>query len=308
MFKTHTAFFYEVYPVSIKSITYNQFPQIRFLNGQKLLWNPIVKEMFKPRPEERIRLQVVEFMHRRGAIPLTRMSSEKGLKVNTEKSGRTDLVVYDKSLTPYILIECKAPDVKITERAAIQIAQYNSKVNAQLLLLTNGEQDFLFREDGGFKPLNTAELIAQEDPIRDAQYWYQRGFAHKNSKIELVDFLNRLYNVENEHLYMDIPNVDKHPPLSHFYRLIPISKSKGLAVASILDDKGNTRLTGIVFENASPNSIVSVDLNSGITYYTNLDKPESPFVIKTTVSDINKIFKDDVAKIPNWFDELINRK
>ena len=51
---------------------------------------------------------------------------------------RYDLVVYDSYGAPQVLIECKAPNVKISQASFDQIAQYNSIINSPLLMVTNG--------------------------------------------------------------------------------------------------------------------------------------------------------------------------
>ena len=47
-------------------------------------------------------------------------------------------MVYDNSGAPFLLIECKAPSVKITQTTFDQIARYNLTLNASYLMVTNG--------------------------------------------------------------------------------------------------------------------------------------------------------------------------
>ena len=51
---------------------------------------------------------------------------------------RFDLLVYNKNLSPFILIECKSPSVKINQKTFDQIIQYNLKLKCPYLMITNG--------------------------------------------------------------------------------------------------------------------------------------------------------------------------
>lgn len=51
---------------------------------------------------------------------------------------RCDIIIYDGSGQPYLIVECKAPSVKITQKAFDQIARYNYSLKATYLIITNG--------------------------------------------------------------------------------------------------------------------------------------------------------------------------
>ena len=51
---------------------------------------------------------------------------------------RVDVVVFNNDGSIYLLVECKAPEIKITQQTFDQIARYNLSLNAQLLMVTNG--------------------------------------------------------------------------------------------------------------------------------------------------------------------------
>jgi type I site-specific restriction endonuclease len=60
---------------------------------------------------------------------------------------RYDLVVFDDALQPYMVVECKAPHVKLTQKVAEQAARYNSVLKAPLLCVTNGLEKKVFEID-----------------------------------------------------------------------------------------------------------------------------------------------------------------
>ena len=60
---------------------------------------------------------------------------------------RCDLIIYDGSGQPYLIVECKAPSVKITQKTFDQIARYNYSLKAAYLIVTNGLLHFCCRID-----------------------------------------------------------------------------------------------------------------------------------------------------------------
>jgi hypothetical protein len=50
-------------------------------------------------------------------------------------------------MKPHFLIECKAPEVKITDKTFSQIADYYSQVPAKYMIITNGIEHYCFRPD-----------------------------------------------------------------------------------------------------------------------------------------------------------------
>jgi hypothetical protein len=60
---------------------------------------------------------------------------------------RTDIQVFDKQGHVFMLIECKAPHVALTEQTFQQISQYQKKNAARFLVLTNGLAHQIFEID-----------------------------------------------------------------------------------------------------------------------------------------------------------------
>jgi hypothetical protein len=94
-------------------------------------------------PEEWVRQHIISYLVNYKNYSIGRFAVEVSLKVNS-LTKRADIVYYDETLRPEILVECKAPEVKLTFETVFQIATYNSKLNARILLITNGLQHFLF--------------------------------------------------------------------------------------------------------------------------------------------------------------------
>lgn len=92
-------------------------------------------------PEEWVRQHIVHFLHYDKKYPLSIISIEKQLVLNNLKK-RTDIVVFDKEGKPNIIVECKAPSIKISQETFDQIARYNLKLEANFLFISNGIEHF----------------------------------------------------------------------------------------------------------------------------------------------------------------------
>lgn len=92
-------------------------------------------------PEEWVRQNFLHYMIDYKKYPGSLIAIEKQLKYNN-LSKRTDILIFDRNAQPDIIIECKAPSVKITQDTFDQIARYNLKLNANYLIITNGIQHY----------------------------------------------------------------------------------------------------------------------------------------------------------------------
>jgi len=88
-------------------------------------------------PEEWVRQHVINFLITEKGVSKGRLASEYALEYNG-RSKRADLVLFDEFGVAKMIVECKAPEVPITEKVVRQIAQYNSQLNVDRLFLTNG--------------------------------------------------------------------------------------------------------------------------------------------------------------------------
>lgn len=108
-------------------------------DNQLFIYDEIRKKSLLITPEEWVRQHVVKFLNETHNIPLSRINVEKMFDINGRKK-RYDVVVYDKSGAINLLVECKKPSIAITQETFDQISQYNLKLNAKYLMITNGIQ------------------------------------------------------------------------------------------------------------------------------------------------------------------------
>lgn len=90
-------------------------------------------------PEEWVRQHILHYLINHKAVPINHIVIEKAFKIGRVEK-RFDLAVFDRNAKPMLLIECKAPEVKIDQKVMDQALRYNMTLKVQYLLLTNGMQ------------------------------------------------------------------------------------------------------------------------------------------------------------------------
>ncbi|MEG1617669.1 MAG: type I restriction enzyme HsdR N-terminal domain-containing protein [Bacteroidales bacterium] len=88
-------------------------------------------------PEEWVRQNFVNFLINHKYFPAGRIGNEVTVILNGMKK-RADSVVYDQLGVPFVIVEYKAPSVKITQEVFDQIVRYNMVMKVKYLIVTNG--------------------------------------------------------------------------------------------------------------------------------------------------------------------------
>lgn len=117
-------------------------------NGELKVFDPIRKKYLHATPEELVRQTWLCFLQEHYSYPLNRMMVEKEVIYNGRLK-RFDLVIVDDLGNPLVLAEFKAPNVKLSQSTFNQAAVYNTKLQAKYVLISNGEQHLMARENPG---------------------------------------------------------------------------------------------------------------------------------------------------------------
>lgn len=132
--------------IEIDFLRYQSKLNFRMEGQQRLIYDPIRQRYLVQTPEETVRQLVVLYLREEKFYPQSRMAIEKALKVN-ELTKRFDILVYERAMQPFLLVECKAPTVPITQDTFRQIAIYNTPLNVQYLMVTNGQTTYCCKMD-----------------------------------------------------------------------------------------------------------------------------------------------------------------
>lgn len=126
------------------------FPEFsfRFKNSENktLIYDEIRKKFVVLQPEEWVRQHGVQYLIQDKQFPKSWINVEKELKVNGLRK-RYDIVVYNPNGSIFLIVECKAANVKINQNTFDQIARYNLALNATYLMVTNGINHYYCKMD-----------------------------------------------------------------------------------------------------------------------------------------------------------------
>ncbi|TXB66809.1 type I restriction enzyme HsdR N-terminal domain-containing protein [Vicingus serpentipes] len=114
--------------------------------GKQFIFDFIRKKYLVNTPEEWVRQNFIQFLLHDKKYPASLIAIEKGLKLN-ELQKRADAVVYDKNGSAIVLIEFKAPKIKITEATFEQISRYNVVFKVPYLIVSNGLNHYCCKID-----------------------------------------------------------------------------------------------------------------------------------------------------------------
>lgn len=126
------------------------FPKFsfRFKNSENKvsIFDTIRKKFIILQPEEWVRQHCVHYLLQVKKYPHALINVEKELSINRLKK-RYDIIVYEPQGDVHLIVECKAPHIKINQDTFDQIARYNLALNATYLMVTNGLQHYYCQMD-----------------------------------------------------------------------------------------------------------------------------------------------------------------
>ena len=133
--------------------------KIKSSENKQLIFDPIRKKYVVLTPEEWVRQNFVQYLICEKNYPISMIAVERQLTINNLIK-RFDILIFKSNGASKIIIECKAPKIKITQDTFDQIARYNLKLNADFLVVTNGLTHFSCKLD----TLNEQYIFLKEIP------------------------------------------------------------------------------------------------------------------------------------------------
>lgn len=135
-----------------------KYPEPRFRirkdGGKEMIFDSIRKQWLALTEEEWVRQNFVRFLVEEMKYPESLMALEKEIELGELKK-RFDILVYDSRHQPWMLVECKAPEIKPGENVLQQILRYHIAVPAAFLVITNGNYTFAWEKaEGTFREIS----------------------------------------------------------------------------------------------------------------------------------------------------------
>lgn len=135
--------------LQLPQLNFSENYQFRFKQSEHsvYIFCTIRKKWLILTPEEWVRQNVVQFLIREKKYPQSAINTELIVELNGMKK-RADIIVFKKE-KPFIIVECKAPSLMISQETFDQIARYNLQVGAEFLMVTNGLNHYYCQMDMG---------------------------------------------------------------------------------------------------------------------------------------------------------------
>jgi type I site-specific restriction endonuclease len=125
-----------------------------------LIFDSLRKRHVALTPEEWVRQHFIHYLVHHRKYPRSLIKVEGGLTFNTLQK-RSDIVVFDRTGSPWMVIECKAPDLKLSERTVLQATTYNHTLRARYVVVTNGMSHICCEIDWA----NSGSVVMTDMPV-----------------------------------------------------------------------------------------------------------------------------------------------
>lgn len=112
--------------------------RIRSRGGKQEIWDRVRRKYIALTPEEWVRQNFLCYLISAMAYPAPLIAVEKEIRLGSLRK-RCDIVVYHDS-APWLVVECKEPNVAVSESVLRQALAYNLSLDVPYLVLTNGAQ------------------------------------------------------------------------------------------------------------------------------------------------------------------------
>jgi hypothetical protein len=116
---------------------------LRKQEGKVYIFDNIRKKYVVLTPEEWVRQHFINFLIHHLHYPRSLFKVESSLTYNRLQK-RSDILVRDRSGNPWMLVECKSPEIKLTQAAINQVSVYNKTIGARYVAITNGLVQYCF--------------------------------------------------------------------------------------------------------------------------------------------------------------------
>ncbi len=118
--------------------------QVRDEEGKTYVFDVLRRRFVRLSPEEWVRQHFIHYLLGDCSYPKALMANEQFLKVE-ELKRRSDTVVYDRQLKALMLLEYKAPTVKLGQTVIEQVLLYNRTLRVPCIVISNGLEHYAYR-------------------------------------------------------------------------------------------------------------------------------------------------------------------
>lgn len=108
-------------------------------DGVREVFDTVRRAWVRLSPEEWVRQNFIRFLSVVRGYPAAMMAVEREIRLGPLRR-KFDILLYDKAHRPWMMVECKAEDVPLTDAVLMQILRYNMALPVPYLVITNGDE------------------------------------------------------------------------------------------------------------------------------------------------------------------------
>ncbi|WP_245911550.1 type I restriction enzyme HsdR N-terminal domain-containing protein [Neolewinella xylanilytica] len=129
-------------PLDLRLERFTPRLNLRTEGNRRMVMGEIRRKWLVLQPEEFVRQLLIHFLIQDMRYNRNRITVERGVKVQGDPR-RTDILVFDQQMRPFLLIECKAPSVPLRTDVFRQAAHYNGPLRVPYLMVSNGRESYV---------------------------------------------------------------------------------------------------------------------------------------------------------------------
>ncbi|MEN9497244.1 MAG: hypothetical protein RL750_143 [Bacteroidota bacterium] len=114
-------------------------PAVRRYQGREEIFDPCRRKWVALTPEEWVRQRLVQQFIEVIQVPSGWISIEKEIEVNGLRK-RYDLLIYNSAGDPWLMAECKAPELAVGSTVMEQLLRYHISMPVPYLLISNATE------------------------------------------------------------------------------------------------------------------------------------------------------------------------
>ena len=136
--------------------------------GTRLIYDPLRKKYVALTPEEWVRQHFINYLIGFLGYPPGLIKTEASFRLHGMLR-RADILVHDRAGEPVLIVECKAPEVRINQDVFDQVINYNFSYGVRYLVVTNGITHFAGKVDTAVRSFNLLDQIPDYETITRQQ-------------------------------------------------------------------------------------------------------------------------------------------
>ena len=134
--------------------------EVKNINSKNYVFDVTRKKHLILTPEEWVRQNLISYFITNLKYPKGLIKTESSLKYNNLKK-RSDILIYNKDMSHFMIVECKSFKIKINKSHLNQSALYNKIYRSKYIMISNGLDHIVCEYDWDNKSFKFKDSIPE---------------------------------------------------------------------------------------------------------------------------------------------------